>query len=108
VVFGHQWSGNSPGARLKQARVTNNINIRDLCAVTGLSDVAIKNLETDKFNASQPNLRMFAKVLRISFGYLACFETLPENILAQRVTKARLFHGLTKEEFAQVIGDDKL
>ena len=105
-LLGHQWSGNSPGARLRQARVTNNMTIRDLCAVTGLSDVTIKNLETNKFNASLPNLRMFAKVLRVSIGYLGCFEMLPENTLAQRITKARLFHGLTKEEFAQIIGVD--
>ena len=105
-LLGHQWTGTSSGARLRQARVTNNMTIRDLCAITGLSDVAIKNLESDKFNASLPNLRMFAKVLRISIGYLGCFEMLPENTLAQRVTKARLFHGLTKEEFAHVIGVD--
>jgi len=103
-LLSHQWTGNSPGARLRQAMVTNNMTIRDLCAVTGLSDVTIKNLESDKFNASLPNLRIFAKVLRVSIGYLGCFEILPENTLAQRITKARLFHGLTKEEFAQIIG----
>jgi len=31
---------------------------------------------------------------------------LPENTLAQRITKARLFYGFTKEEFAQIIGVD--
>jgi len=105
-LLGHQWSGNSPGARLRQARVTNNMTIRDLCAITGLSDVTIKNLESDKFNASLPNLRKFAKVLRVSIGYLGCFEMLPENTLAQRISKARLFYGLTKEEFAPIIGVD--
>jgi len=105
-LLGHQWSGNSPGARLRQARVTNNMTIRDLCAVTGLSDVAIKNLESDKFNASLPNLRKFAKVLKVSIEYLGCFGMLPENTLAQRITKARLFYGFTKEEFAQIIGVD--
>jgi len=105
-LLGHQWSGNSLGARLKQARVTNNMTIRDLCAVTGLSDVAIKNLESDKFNASLPNLRKFAKVLKVSIEYLGCFGMLPENTLAQRITKARLFYGFTKEEFAQIIGVD--
>ena len=46
------------------------MTIRDLCAVTELSDVAIKNLESNKFNASLPNLRMFAKLLHVSIGYL--------------------------------------
>ena len=105
-LLGHQWTGTSPGSRLRQARVANNMTIRDLCAVTELSDVAIKNLESNKFNASLPNLRMFAKVLCVSIGHLGCFEMLPENTFAQRVTKARLFHGLTKEEFAQIIGVD--
>jgi len=105
-LLGHQWSGNSPGARLRQSRVTNNMTIRDLCAVTGLSDVTIKNLESDKFNASLSNLRKFAKVLRVSIEYLGCFEMLPENTLAQRITKARLFYGFTKEEFAPIIGVD--
>jgi len=57
-------------------------------------------------NASLPILRMIPKSLCISIEYLSCFEILPENTLAQRVTKARLFHGLTKEEFAQIIGVD--
>jgi len=63
-------------------------------------------LESDKFNASLPNLRKFVKVLKVSIEYLVCFETLPENTLAQRITKARLFYGFTKEEFAPIIGVD--
>jgi len=54
VVIGSSMVGNSPGARLRQARVTNNMTIRDLCAITGLFNVTIKNLESDKFNASLP------------------------------------------------------
>ena len=105
-LLGHQWSGNSPGARLRQAKVTNNMTIRDLCAITGLSVTAIKQLEADKFNASLSNLRKFAKVLKVSIEYLGYFEMLPENTLAQRITKARLFHGFTKEEFAPIVGVD--
>jgi len=105
-LLGHQWSGNSPGARLRQAKVTNNMTIRDLCAITGLSVTAIKQLEADKFNASLSNLRKFAKVLKVSIEYLGCFEMLLENTLAQRITKARLFYGFTKEEFAPIIGVD--
>jgi len=31
---------------------------------------------------------------------------LPKNTLARRITKTSLFHGLTKEEFAQILGVD--
>jgi len=82
------------------------VAFRDLCAVTGLSDVTIKNLESDKFNASLTNLRKFAKVLRVSIEYLGCSEMLPENTLAQRITKARLFYGFSKVEFAPIINVD--
>lgn len=105
-LLGHQWSGDSPGARLRQARVAKNMTIRDLAAVTGLSVAAIGNLEADKFNASLPNLRMLAKALGVPVAYLGCFERLPENTLGQRITKARLYHGLTKEEMARAIGVD--
>ncbi|MBW2672113.1 MAG: transcriptional regulator [Deltaproteobacteria bacterium] len=105
-LLGHQWSGDSPGARLRQARVAKNMTIRDLSAATGLSVTALSRLEADKFNAALPNLRTLAKALGVSIAYLGCFEKLPENTLGQRITKARLYHGLTKKEMAQAIGVD--
>nr|WP_078060614.1 helix-turn-helix transcriptional regulator [Desulfotomaculum copahuensis] len=105
-LLGHQWSGDSPGARLRQARVAKNMTIRDLSTATGLSVTAIGNLEADKFNAALPNLRLLAKALGVPIAYLGCFEKLPENTLGQRITKARLYHGLTKEEMALAIGVD--
>ncbi|KUK51913.1 MAG: Helix-turn-helix protein, partial [Desulfotomaculum sp. 46_296] len=86
-LLGHQWSGDSPGARLRQARVAKNMTIRDLAAATGLSVTAIGSLEADKFNATLPHLRSLAS--------------------GQRITKARLYHGLTKEEMARAIGVDQ-
>lgn len=106
-LLGHQWSGDSPGARLRQARVAKNMTIRDLAAATGLSVTAIGSLEADKFNATLPHLRSLARVLGVPIAYLGCFERLPENTLGQRITKARLYHGLTKEEMARAIGVDQ-
>jgi len=103
----HQWSGDLPGARLRQARLAKNLTIRDLAAATGLSVVSLGNLETDKCKASLPNLRTLAKVLGHPIVYLGCFERLPVKTLGQRITKARLYHGLTKEEMAQSIGVDQ-
>ncbi|NPV92072.1 MAG: helix-turn-helix transcriptional regulator [Firmicutes bacterium] len=105
-LLGHQWSGDSPGARLRQARVSKNMTIRDLSADTGLSVTAIGNLEADKFNAVLPNLRALANALGVPVAYLGCFERLPESTLGQRITKARMYHGFTKDEMARVIGVD--
>jgi len=105
-LAGHEWSGDTPGARLRQARVAKNRTIRDLAKVTGLNTVAIGNLEANRTKASLPNIRHFAEVLRVPVYFLGCFEYLPENTLGQRITKARLFHGLTKEDMARAIGVD--
>jgi transcriptional regulator with XRE-family HTH domain len=39
-------------------------------------------------------------------AYLGCYDKLPEHTLGQRITKARLYHGLTKEELAEKLGVD--
>jgi len=83
------------------------MTIRDLAAATGLSVTAIGSLEADKFKATLPHLRSLARVLGVPIAYLGCFERLPENTLGQRITKARLYHGLTKEEMAWAIGVDQ-
>lgn len=105
-LLGHQWSGDSPGARLRQARVAKGMTVRDLAAVTGLTPATISGLEAGRTTASLPNLRKLAQALGVPIAYLGCYETLPENTLGQRITKARLYHGLTKEEMARVIGVD--
>lgn len=102
-----EWSGDSPGARLRQARVAMNMTIRDLSKVTGLSTQAIGNIEAGKTHATLPTLRILTGVLGVSFAYLGCFDRLPEDTLGQRITKARLYHGLMKKEMAQAIGVDQ-
>jgi transcriptional regulator with XRE-family HTH domain len=82
------------------------MTIRDLAAATGLTATAISNLETDKCKAQITTLRKFAKILDVPVSYLGCFEKLPEHTLGQRITKARLFHGLTKKELAIRLGVD--
>lgn len=105
-LSGHEWSGDSPGARLRQARIAKNMTIQDLSKAVGITARGISRLETGKVTASLPNLRKLAQVLRVPIAYLGRFEKLPENTLGQRITKARLYHGLTKEEMAQIIGLD--
>lgn len=104
-LHGHIWYGDSPGARLRQARLIKDMTIRDLAKATQIPRTMISSIESGK-SASIQTLRKLAKVLKVPVSYLGCFETLPEQTLSQRITKARLYHGLTKEEFAKMIGVD--
>ncbi len=79
---------------------------RELSDATGLSVTAISNLERDRFKPTMPNLRKLSTVLGVPISYLGCFETLPENTLGERIRKARLYHGYSKKEFAEIIGVD--
>lgn len=103
-LLGHLGQGDSPGARLRQARVAKGMTIRDLAQAVQMTPQAIGNIENGRSTASLPTLRKLARVLKVPVAFLGCFETLPESTLGQRITKARLYHGLTKEEFAQLIG----
>jgi len=67
---------------------------------TGLSFSTINNPK------SITSLRLLANILEQPIKILGGFEKLSENTLSQRITKARLFHGLTKEEFANQLGVD--
>ncbi len=49
-------------------------------------------------------LKKLAIILEQPIWWLGCFEKLPEETLAQRIRKRRLYHGFTKREFASVIG----
>ncbi|WP_338835973.1 helix-turn-helix domain-containing protein [Neomoorella thermoacetica] len=99
-------SGDTPGSRLRQARLAKNMTIRDLAAASGLTSTTIISLEGDKTKATLPHLRHLSQALNVPIYYLGCFENLPESTLGQRIKKARLFHGLTKEELSKVIGVD--
>lgn len=49
------------------------------------------------------SLRLIAKALDTPISYLGNFENLPENTIGQRIKKARLYHGLTKKELAEIL-----
>jgi len=80
------------------------MTIRDLAQAVQMTPQAISNIEAGRSTASLSSLRKLAHVLKVPVAYLGCFETLPENTLGQRIKKARLYQGLTKEEFSQLIG----
>lgn len=61
---GHLWTGDSPGARHRQARIAKGMTINDLAAAAGLSAVAISKLEAGKTVAALKNLRKFSSHFR--------------------------------------------
>jgi transcriptional regulator with XRE-family HTH domain len=83
------------------------MTINDLAAAAGLSAVAISKLEAGKTVAALKNLRKFSSLLGLPVAYLGRFEDLPEDTLGQRINKARLCHGLTKQELARSVGVDR-
>jgi transcriptional regulator with XRE-family HTH domain len=94
----------TPGGRIRRARLEKNMLLVDLAAATGLSVVSLRLAEQNKTTVSPPNLRKLSEALGVSIAYLGCFENLPEHTLGQRIKKARLYHGYNKREFAKKIG----
>lgn len=70
-----------------------NLSLRTICL--------LENNTTAK--ASIKNLSILSKILEVPIPYLGCFENLPEKTLGQRITKARLYHGYTKKDFASLL-----
>jgi len=94
----------TPAARIRNARINQNMTIKELAELSGLTCEAISNIETNKHTPKMPTFRALAKSLKVPISYLGCFEILPEQTLGQKIKKARLFHGYNREEFAKRIG----
>ncbi|UYZ15180.1 transcriptional regulator [Brevibacillus sp. WF146] len=94
----------TPGGRIRRARVEKNMLLVDLAAATGLSVRSLRLAEHNKTTVCPSNLRKLSEALGVSIAYLGCFESLPEHTLGQRINKARLYHGYNKREFAKKIG----
>lgn len=94
----------TPGGRLRHARLSKNLLLVDLAAKTGLSVVSIRLAEQNVTKLTPPNLRVLSEALEVPVAYLGCFESLPEETLGQRIKKARLYHGYTKVGFGDLFG----
>lgn len=94
----------TPGKRLRYARMKKEMTIRDVAEKARLTENTVGKLEKEKHMAILPTLRKLAAVLDVPISYLGCFENLPGNTKAEKITKARFYHGLTKQEFAQKLG----
>ncbi len=97
-------NSSSPGARIRLARIARGMTIEELAKASRMSQTAISNLENDKKTPRIKSLQKLSQILKVPIFYLGCFEQLPENTLGQRIMKARLFHGFTLREFAEILG----
>ncbi len=98
--------GDTPGKRLRLARLEKKMTIRELAKGAGLTPEAISSIETDKNPASLRSLKKLSEALGQALQYLGCFEGLPEDTLGQRLRKARMCKGLSLQEASAVLGVD--
>lgn len=96
----------SPGSRVRSARRSLDLTIRELSHFTGLTPEAISMIENEANPPSLKSLRLLSGHLNVPISYLGCFEGLPEETLGDKIRKARLYYGLTLEEAAKKIDVD--
>ena len=80
------------------------MDIVDVARASGLSAVTVSKIENGRQVPIVVTVRALAETLKQPVWFLGCYEMLPEDTLGQRIRKARLYHGLTKKEFADRLG----
>lgn len=75
-----------------------------MARAAGLSSATISKVENGRQIPIVVMVRALAEALKQPVWFLGCYELLPEDTLGKRITKARLYHGLTKKEFADRLG----
>ena len=91
--------------RIHYARLKEQLTISELSSASGVHQNSINLIElNNKRNPCVTTIRLLAAALKQDIWYLGCYEALPTETLGQQICKARLFHGLTKKEFAKQIG----
>lgn len=96
--------GDTPGERLRWARLKKNLSIVALSRKSDVSEGTISGIENHNESGSIITIRLLAAILEQPIWFLGCFEKLPSIIIADKIKKTRLYHGLTKKEFANRIG----
>jgi len=91
--------GNTTADRVYYARCLLGYSILTLAKKAVISEVTISKIVHGK-----PAKITSLKKLSIVLKQPVCFENLPEDILPQRIRKARLWLGLTKKEFGALVG----
>jgi transcriptional regulator with XRE-family HTH domain len=93
----------TPADRIRSVRYQKNWTIAQLAEMTGISPEEICYIENGVHVPRVPTLQLLANALESTVWYLGSYETLPEDTMGQKIKKARLFQGLTRAEFAQML-----
>jgi len=100
--------GNAPGNTIADrcywARLRTGMDIVDVARTAGLSSATVSKVENGRQIPTVVTVQALAAALKQPVWFLGCYEVLPEDTLGQRIRKARLYHGLTKKEFADRLG----
>ncbi len=96
--------GNTIADRCHWARLRTGMDIVDVARVAGLSSATVSKVENGRQIPIVVTVRALAEALKQPIWFLGCYDVLPEDTLGQRIRKARLYHGLTKKEFAGRLG----
>lgn len=91
-------------SRLYSARKAKNLTIEELAKLSKVSPGTIGLIELGQHKPSLKTLRKLSQSLDVQISYLGNFDKLPENTLGQRIKKARLYHGLSQNDLADLIG----
>lgn len=94
----------SAGGRLCTSRQAAGLDIKTLAAMADMHPQSIIDVELGR---TQPTIKLchrLAPILGVTIAHLGTFDKMPESTLADRIKKARYYHGLFIREAAQLVG----
>lgn len=95
----------SPGTRIRKARLDKNLYLYELAELAGLTPEEISHIERGFIKIPKPKtVKKLAKVLSKPIWYLGCYDKLPEKTIGQKLKKARLYHAHTLSDAAKYLG----
>ncbi len=97
----------TPGGRIRQARLEKNMFINEVAKQVGITKEALSSMERNKITLKLETLKKLSIILEKPIWYFGCFENLPEVTFGDKIKKARLYLGLEKGEFANLFNVDK-
>ncbi|MDU2064736.1 MAG: helix-turn-helix transcriptional regulator [Sporomusaceae bacterium] len=81
--------------------------ITDLSKLAKMSREQITSIEKGySTNPEMSTLIKISQALKKPIWFLGCFDLLPEKTFAQRLKKARLYAGLTKQDLSKILKVD--
>lgn len=94
----------TPGERIRACRQSKGWLIKTLAKKSALSVTGISYIENGKSNPDLQTIKKLAIIFEVPIPFLGCYDKLPETTLLEKLEKARLYHGHTKEEMAHELG----